>query len=119
MGEQISDITTTDDVVPQHKVPKHGGKTLRDLVIEMSHDGFSVEAIMHQTKAGKRDVQQFLHTFLVGQRVKKKHGYPWPGIVVAVFKTRGGHTRIVVECRVPEVEGALHIFSPENLEHMP
>lgn len=51
-----------------------------------------------------------------GDRVRKQRGYQWPGIVVSVFETLEGHTRIVVECIVPEVAGALHIYNPEQLE---
>jgi hypothetical protein len=51
----------------------------------------------------------------VGDRVQKATGYKWPGVVVSVFDTLGGKTRVVVECTVPEVAGALHIYSPEQL----
>jgi hypothetical protein len=51
----------------------------------------------------------------VGDRVQKTTGYKWPGVVVSVFTTLGGKTRVVVECTVAEVAGALHIYSPEQL----
>jgi hypothetical protein len=51
----------------------------------------------------------------VGDRVQKATGYKWPGVVVSVFTTLGGKTRVVVECTVTEVAGALHIYSPEQL----
>jgi len=51
----------------------------------------------------------------VGDRVEKVKGYRWPGVVVAVFMTTSGHTRYVVECTVPEVAGALHIYAPEQI----
>jgi hypothetical protein len=51
----------------------------------------------------------------VGDRVQKTSGYKWPGVVVSVFVTLSGKTRVVVECTVPEVAGALHIYSPEQL----
>lgn len=54
--------------------------------------------------------------FQIGDPVRKVKGYRWPGVVVAVFQTLEGQTRIVVECTVPEVAGALHIFNPEQLE---
>ena len=57
--------------------------------------------------------------FRIGDKVDKKQGYKWPGEVVAVFTTRAGLVRIVVECTVPEVAGALHIFSPEQLKNLP
>lgn len=53
--------------------------------------------------------------YKVGDRVIKTAGYPYPGIVVAAFKTLAGKDRYVVECVVPGVEGMLHIFSEENL----
>ena len=53
--------------------------------------------------------------FRVGDRVEKASGYKWPGVVVAVFRTRAGEERIVVECTVPEVAGALHIYSPSQI----
>ena len=54
--------------------------------------------------------------FKDGQRVRKVKGYQWPGVVVAVFATLEGKTRVVVECTVPEVAGALHIYAPEQIE---
>ena len=54
--------------------------------------------------------------FVVGDKVRKVKGYEWPGIVVSVFKTLGGMPRYVVECTVPEVAGALHIYNGEQLE---
>lgn len=52
----------------------------------------------------------------VGDKVEKVSGYRWPGVVVAVFETTQGKLRIVVECTVPEVAGALHIYNPEQLQ---
>lgn len=52
----------------------------------------------------------------VGDSVRKRTGYQWPGVIVAAFETRAGHRRYVVECTVPEVAGALHIYSAEQLE---
>lgn len=54
----------------------------------------------------------------VGDRVVKVQGYKWPGIVVAVFCTLSGKQRLVVECTVPEVEGALHIYAPDQLRRV-
>ena len=51
----------------------------------------------------------------LGITCKKATGYKWPGVVVSVFHTLAGKTRVVVECTVPEVAGALHIYSPEQL----
>ena len=53
--------------------------------------------------------------FKVGDTVEKVSGYKWPGVVVAVFETSEGQVRVVVECTVPEVAGALHIYSLEQL----
>jgi hypothetical protein len=54
-------------------------------------------------------------TYEVGDKVEKVKGYQWPGEVRSVFTSLAGQTRIVVECTVPEVAGALHIYSPEQL----
>ena len=51
----------------------------------------------------------------VNDHVEKITGYRWPGMVVAVFYTTRGELRVVVECTVPEVRGALHIYSPQQL----
>jgi hypothetical protein len=52
----------------------------------------------------------------VGARVRKTRGYKWPGIVVADFRTLSGERRLVVECTIEGVRGALHIYAPEQLE---
>lgn len=57
--------------------------------------------------------------FAVGDKVQKSSGYRWPGVVVSVFATIAGQTRYVVECTVPEVAGALHIYSESQLEYAP
>lgn len=54
--------------------------------------------------------------FRVGDRVRKVKGYEWPGVVVSCFETLDGKPRYVVECTVPEVRGALHIYNGEQLE---
>ncbi|MGJ4952993.1 hypothetical protein [Bradyrhizobium sp. SZCCHNPS1003] len=51
----------------------------------------------------------------VGDKVEKIKGYKWPGVVVSTFSTLKGEPRLVVECTVPEVAGALHIYNPEQL----
>lgn len=50
-----------------------------------------------------------------GDNVEKISGYKWPGVIVASFSTTKGQHRLVVECLVPEVAGALHIYAPEQL----
>lgn len=57
--------------------------------------------------------------FRVGDKVQKVRGYKWPGVVVASFTTLAGADRIVVECTVPEVAGALHIYNHDQLELVP
>lgn len=54
--------------------------------------------------------------FNLGQRVEKVRGYKWPGVVVAQFTNIEGQIRYVVECTIPEVEGALHIYSETDLK---
>jgi len=53
--------------------------------------------------------------YSIGDRVQKISGYRWPGIVVAQFLTLDLKQRYVVECTVPEVAGALHIYSEDQL----
>ena len=52
----------------------------------------------------------------IGDRVRKKSGYLYPGIIVSVFFTLRGETRFVVECTTPAVRGMLHIFNEDQLE---
>lgn len=51
--------------------------------------------------------------FKVGDKIYKPKGYKFPGIVVSVFQTTSGETRIVAEL---ENNGMLHIFSESQLE---
>jgi hypothetical protein len=53
--------------------------------------------------------------FKIGDIVEKVSGYQWPGVVVAVFDTLSGERRVVVECTVREVAGALHIYNEKQL----
>jgi len=53
--------------------------------------------------------------FQIGDYVEKVSGYKWPGVVIAVFDTLSGERRVVVECTVPEVKGALHIYNEQQL----
>lgn len=53
--------------------------------------------------------------FKPGDHVEKIKGYKWPGVILASFSTTHGEHRLVVECPVPEVAGALHIYAPEQL----
>jgi len=54
--------------------------------------------------------------FKVGDVVEKVSGYQWPGVVVSVFYTLAGERRVVVECTVTEVKGALHIYNEGQLK---
>jgi hypothetical protein len=58
-------------------------------------------------------------TFGVGDLVRKRAGYEYPGVVVSVFTTRAGAVRYVVEADHPAFVGMLHIFSEEQLERRP
>ena len=57
-------------------------------------------------------------TLTIGDRVQKLHGYKWPGEVRSIFTNRHGEIRIVVECTVPEVSGALHIYNINQVVRM-
>lgn len=51
--------------------------------------------------------------FKIGDKVYKPKGYKFPGIVVSVFQTTTGETRIVAELID---NGMLHIFIESQLE---
>ena len=51
--------------------------------------------------------------FKVGDRACKPKGYKFDSVIVSVFTTTGGETRIVAE----NGEGLLYIFNESNLEH--
>lgn len=51
--------------------------------------------------------------FKIGDRVYKPKGYKFPGIIVAIFQTTSGETRIVAEM---VDNGMLHIFNESQLE---
>lgn len=53
--------------------------------------------------------------FKIGDKVEKTSGYKWPGVVVSVFDTLSGERRVVVECTVSEISGALHIYNEKQL----
>ena len=53
-------------------------------------------------------------SFKVGDLVRKRAGYEYPGIIVSVFTTRAGAVRYVVEADHPGFAGMLHIFNGEN-----
>ena len=55
-------------------------------------------------------------SFKVGDLVRKRVGYEYPGIIVSVFTTRAGAVRYVVEADHPGFAGMLHIFNGEQLE---
>ena len=50
--------------------------------------------------------------FKIGDKVYKPLGYKFDAIIVAVFQTTAGLTRIVAE----NTDGLLHIFNEKNLE---
>ncbi|UGY16820.1 hypothetical protein HAP48_0004615 [Bradyrhizobium septentrionale] len=53
--------------------------------------------------------------FKVGDRVKKRSGYEYPGFIVSVFANRAG--AVVVEADHCAFSGMLHIFNGDQLEH--
>ena len=52
----------------------------------------------------------------IWDKVQKRKGYRWPGVVVSRFLTLNNKHRYVVECVVQEVRGALHIYSEQDLK---
>ena len=55
-------------------------------------------------------------SFKIGDRVRKRAGYEYPGVIVSVFTTRAGAVRYVVEADHPSFAGMLHIFNGDQLE---
>jgi hypothetical protein len=55
--------------------------------------------------------------FDVDDKVRKKSGYEFPGVIVSKFEKLDGSIRYVVESTVTEVEGILHIYSADDLEY--
>jgi len=56
--------------------------------------------------------------FKEGDRVQKVKGYRFPGTIICAFTTLKGLERYAVECSVPEVDGILHLYGPNDLEKM-
>ena len=54
--------------------------------------------------------------FPLGTRVRKASGPEWRGVVVGYYSSTYTPEGLVIECTVPEVQGALHIYNPEQLE---
>jgi hypothetical protein len=55
-----------------------------------------------------------MFSFEVGDLVYKLSGYPFPGEIRAIFTTKAGAQRYVVEST--SLPGLLHIFNHEQLE---
>lgn len=51
----------------------------------------------------------------IGDQVTKTSGYPYPGEIRAIFTTKVGLTRYVVEAVGGGYQGMLHIFNGEQL----
>ena len=54
--------------------------------------------------------------FRMGDKVRKRNGYEYPGFIVSVFTNRAGAVHYVVEADHPAFSGMLHIFNEEQLE---
>ena len=54
--------------------------------------------------------------FKIGDRVRKRSGYEYPGFVVSVFTNGARAVRYVIEADHPAFSGMLHIFNEEQLE---
>jgi hypothetical protein len=54
--------------------------------------------------------------FKLGDLVRKRAGYEYPGVIVSIFTTRVGAVRYVVEADHPAFTGMLHIFNGDQLE---
>lgn len=69
-----------------------------------------------ETIANKRIPDQ---PFKLMDRVQKRKGYSFPGIIVCSYWTLSGEPRYIVECTAEGAQGCQHIFAPEQLEAIP
>jgi hypothetical protein len=90
--------------------------------VDLQHAPPSVCKLGHsnnqiRTLASELGQHQMTDTpFKVGDRVKKRSGYEYPGFIVSVFTNRAGAVRYVVEADHPAFSGMLHIFNGDQLE---
>jgi heat shock protein HspQ len=52
----------------------------------------------------------------IGQKVQKKKGYQFPGVIVAIFNTTTNKNRYVVEADSEDFKGMCHIFAEQDLK---
>jgi len=70
--------------------------------------------VIEKIKRLKDIINQNETKFKVGDKVHKPKGYKFPCIIVGVFETIGGETRVIGEM---DEYGLLHIFNENQLEH--
>jgi hypothetical protein len=58
-------------------------------------------------------------TFTHKDRVTKRSGAKFTGVVVSIFWTTTGKERVVVEADHADYAGLLHIYAPEQLMRIP
>lgn len=75
----------------------------------------NIQALLDEIERLRAEPPKPRDAIAVGDRVRKVSGYLWPGEVRAVFQTKSGALRYVVECTVKEVAGALHIYNAEQI----
>lgn len=79
---------------------------------------FGIKLLREQT-AEEWTLENLPDAGVVGKPVIKVDGYPFPGEVRAVFVTKTGAVRYVVEATGADYAGMLHIFSPRQLAPAP
>lgn len=89
----------------EHMSPSFDRNTVEGLLDEIER--------LSKANVGEQDVPE--GCLDVGRHVQKTTGYPFPGEVRAVFKTKAGLVRYVVEVTGADYAGMLHIFSPDQL----
>jgi DNA-directed RNA polymerase subunit RPC12/RpoP len=55
----------------------------------------------------------------IGDAVRKKAGFAFPGIVRCLFTASNGHLMCVVEADHPEFKGMMHIYRADQMEPRP
>jgi hypothetical protein len=76
----------------------------------------ATETSDHRSESLAAFGEKMSQSLKVGDLVRKRAGYEYPGIIVSVFTTRAGAVRYVVEADHPGFAGMLHIFNGDQLE---
>jgi hypothetical protein len=75
-----------------------------------------LRAMTPSEKIAHHTLGQTVQSYDLGDKVNKRDGYKYPGVIVSVFTTLDGKVRYVVEADHPDFRGMLHIFGDNDIE---